>query len=354
VNRSKTKLHSQLSEETKDKIPFIRKLKKMRFSISTKLISIITIITIAMVSLGSITILVSRLLRQDLQIAAEENNFEINRRSAMEMELVLINVFSNSRMILQIITAAEAENTATKNAANQGVAQNAIEFFFEENPQIAALFFTTGTQADRILVNSRFFHSKEIDEAFVDSYWKDNVTALRRAAAGETLLLNAAPCFIVPVLALFFPWHNGSTGVLFSPAELDNTFCFGANQSYLLNDSGDILIHSDFELVRDGVNIADNDFTRYVWDNQVHNSHTLYTSEDGIRYFRAFTKLNTGGCTVITGIEYDKVFEGMAAATRRIIYLTATVLFISIMFIWFFAKGIFNPWRSPQNKEEPE
>jgi adenylate cyclase len=73
---------------------------------------------------------------------------------------------------------------------------------------------------------------------------------------------------------------------------------------------------------------------------------TLYTDEEGVRYFGAFTKLNTGGATVITSIEYDKVFEGIAATTRRNIYLTAAVLFISIMLIWFFAKSISVPLKS--------
>jgi adenylate cyclase len=140
---------------------------------------------------------------------------------------------------------------------------------------------------------------------------------------------------------MFFPWHNGGAGVLFSPAELDAAFCFGDNQSYLLNDSGDILIHADFELVRDGVNVADSDFTRYMWNNPARNYQSLYANEDGMRYFRAFTKLNTGGCAVITGIEYDKVFEGINATTWRVMYLNAGVLFILIILIWFFAKNVY-------------
>jgi adenylate cyclase len=59
--------------------------------------------------------------------------------------------------------------------------------------------------------------------------------------------------------------------------------------------------------------------------------------------------LNTGGATVITSIEYDKVFEGIAATTRRNIYLTAAVLFISVMLIWFFAKSISVPLKSLAN-----
>jgi adenylate cyclase len=310
-------------------------LIKVRFSIGAKLIIIISIIVI--LSLGSITALVSWLVRQDLQIAAEENNFEINRRTAVETESTLTGVSTNSRMLIRTITAAGMESD---------IGQDSIQFFFEENPEVAAVFFTFGTQTDRILVNRRFFNSREISMALADSYLDSSRIALRRAAAGETVLLNAAPHFSVPMLAMFLPWRNGGAGILFSPFALNDTYGLGVNQSYLLNDSGDILIHSDFDQVRDGVNMANRNFTRYMWYNQARNAQTLYTDEDELQYFRAFTKLNTAGCTVITSVEYHKVFEGIAATTRRNIYLTVAVLFISIMLIWFFAKSISVPLKT--------
>ncbi|MDR0313128.1 MAG: HAMP domain-containing protein [Treponema sp.] len=290
-----------------------------------------------LVSLGSITALVSWLVRQDLQIAAEENNFEINRRSAAETESTLANVRSNSRMLIQAITAVGTESA---------IAQDSVDFFFQENVQIAAIFFSSGGQADTVLVNSRFFNSREIDAGLADSYLNDHRMALRRASAGETIVLNATPHFSFSSMAFFFQWRNGGAGVLFSPAALNDSFGSGINQSYLLNDSGDILIHADFEQVRDGVNVADRNYTRYIGDNSARNAQTLFTDEDGIQYFRAFTKLNIGGCTVVTSIEYDKVFEGIAATTRRNIYLTAAVLLISIMLIWFFAKSISVPLKA--------
>jgi adenylate cyclase len=289
-----------------------------------KHISIIVIIALVFVA---VTALVFRLLRHDLQISAEENNARINRMAAMETESVLANVRSNSLMLVQTITNPN---------------QTATDFFFEENPLIAAIFFIGGAQSDRILVNKSFFLSREIDEDLAVSYLK--MMALGRAAAGETLLLNATPHFIVPVLALFFPcperdgWRGGGMGVLFSQSSFNSAFFGGANQSYLLNDSGDILIHANFELVSEGVNAADNDFTRYVWDTEARNAHGQYTGEDGIRYFRAFTKLNTGACMVITDIERDKVFEEIDAAARRIIYLSTGVLLLSIMLLWFFCQ----------------
>jgi adenylate cyclase len=310
-------------------------LIKVRFSIGAKLITIISVIVL--VSLGSIIALVSWLVRQDLQVAAEENNFEINRRSAAETESTLANVRSNSRMLIQTITAAGTESA---------VGQNAADFFFQENPQIAAIFFTARSQPDAALVNNHFFVSREIEAELAESWRGGHDVTLRRASAGETVLLNAAPHFTIPVLAFFFPWRIGGVGVLFSPAALNDSYCFGNNQSYLLNDSFDILIHSDSELVRDGANVANRDYARFLRETAARNSQTLFTDEDGARYFRAFTKLGIGGCTTVTGIEYDKVFEGIAATTRRNLYLTAAVLLISIMLIWFFAKSISVPLKA--------
>jgi adenylate cyclase len=49
---------------------------------------------------------------------------------------------------------------------------------------------------------------------------------------------------------------------------------------------------------------------------------------------------------VITNIEYGLVFEGIIATTRRNIFLTTGVLFLSILFVWFFSKTISSPLKS--------
>jgi adenylate cyclase len=78
----------------------------------------------------------------------------------------------------------------------------------------------------------------------------------------------------------------------------------------------------------------------------VSNRQSLYTDEDGTRFFGAFTKLSLGNVAVITTIEYDRVFEGIAATTRRNIYLTLAVLAAAAIFIWIFSKTISRPMRA--------
>jgi adenylate cyclase len=178
----------------------------------------------------------------------------------------------------------------------------------------------------------------------------------------------------------------------------------------MINGDGDILVYPDFSLVRSGKNIKNEDFIRSIMNSSERSRQQLINvdydflqisenpakagfpyalideikqktkpaadfilpywlvvkekvltllnragipvsgkSEDDslkIRQFNAFTKLNTAGVIVITSIEYDKVFEGIDATTRRNIFLTIAVLGLSIIFIWFFSKTISSPLKA--------
>ena len=360
------------------------------FSIGAKMVLIITVIVL--MSLGSITVLVSWLVREDLRLMAEENNLEINRRSAIEAEYIIGKMRSDSLMLIRILNAVGIQNE---------LGRETTEFFFEQNPQVAALSFSLPRGEDESLINRRFFLSREIEQDLVGSYLERNAASLRRAALGETILLNATPHFGISVAVLFFPWQNGGGAVLFSPESLERTFGFGLNQSYLINDSGDIVIHPEFDLVRGGMNVADRSIIQEINGSTERNRQILADADFGfdsswiasrpdvvqdalalfniavdtvfdfleragiekaipfrrtvsgntiqsespetVRLFVAYTKLNIGGSTLITNIEYDRVFEGIATTTRRNIYLTIVVLLISIMLIWFFAKSISVP-----------
>jgi adenylate cyclase len=191
-----------LTDKTKD-----RQIKSINplFSIGAKLVFIVTLIVV--ISLGSITALVSWLVRQDLQISAEDSNFEANRRSALEADETLVKMRSDILIITQMLTSA---------GVNTSLGAETIDFFFEQNPRIAALFFYTRSGQDPSIdqnssinqfVNERFsltldapfeqrfFQTREIDPFIAETYIENNQVALSRAAFGETLILNAAPHF---------------------------------------------------------------------------------------------------------------------------------------------------------------
>ena len=313
---------------------------RVRFSIGAKLITIISIIVL--ISLGSITALVSWLVREDLTISAEENNFEVNRRASAETEQTLDKMRLLSLSFSR--TAALAKNT--------DAIQEEADYFFDQNPQIAALFYTSASSAawiNKVFTNEQFFLSRGIETKLANGFFNNSGKILENAALGQTILVNASPLFnkaqsSTYLAAMFFPIQGGSGCVLFSTENLNESFGMGVNTSYLINADGDIIADGDLEKVKTQTNIGEQEIIKRIFNSSDRNKQMLV--ELDVRYYLAYTRLNTAGSVVITTIEYDKVFEGINATTRRNLYLTAAILFLSIMSIWFFAKSISVPLKS--------
>jgi adenylate cyclase len=150
----------------------------------------------------------------------------------------------------------------------------------------------------------------------------------------------------------------------------------GVNASFLINADGDIIADADIERVKTQTNLAEQEIIKHILNSPDRNKQMLadidvqltqtYSSSSSlfsylwekinknntqneskkVRHYLAYTRLSTAGSVVITTIEYDKVFEGINATTRRNLYLTAAILFLSIMCIWFFAKSISTPLKT--------
>ncbi|GHU77864.1 adenylate/guanylate cyclase domain-containing protein [Spirochaetia bacterium] len=289
---------------------------RVKYPIGIKLVIIVAFILI--LSLGAITVLVSYMVSQDLRLTAEDNNFEVNRRAAAEVEAALETIRSNARLFLD-----------TGNARQTGA------LYFERNQDVAAIVLDHG----QTLINDRFFVSNEVDPALVGEFM--NRAAAPVSSAGEITLLNAAPVFGIPLLAMF----SGTTAVIFSQEHLTDALGSSVNASFMINNDGDVLVHADSDLVKAGANMAADPLVAMLWKSPNRHFQTLYTDGSGVRYFGAFHKLSIANAAVITLTEYDLVFEGIAATTRRNILLTGAVLFISILLVWFFSKTISRPLR---------
>ncbi|MDR0322673.1 MAG: HAMP domain-containing protein [Treponema sp.] len=304
--------------------------KIIKFSIGAKLVTIITILVL--ISLGAITFLVSYMVSQDLEVSAYKNNIEINQRFVSEAENTIENIRSNSKVLVQII------NTP---AATSELLEQAVGFYFEQNSQVAAIFFPSGGR-EIFRVNNNFFREKDLDVSLVNSYYRENNSYYQRAIRGESIIQNVSYYFSTHLLALFFPVQGGKAiSVLFSPENLDNNFSSRLNESCLINNDGDILIHPQFEHVMGRANISNREYVKQIRKNSLPGTNMQKLFEDeGVKYFIAYTKLKDGSTIAITMIEYKKIFQGIEATTRRNIYLTVAVVFLSILFIWFFSKTI--------------
>lgn len=310
-----------------------RHKQKVRFPISFKLIAIVSILVVT--ALGIITGLVSYVISNDTQVTQESYNLTINSRSASEVFNKVNSVRSNTFLLLDMLNSL---------GSTEGIGRQTTNLFFERNSDIAAIIIP----GEKELINSRFFLSNELNVELISEFLANEQESITRSLEGETLAVNAAPIFQIPLVALFYPYEetgrNQSVIMLFSTDSLTENFGSSSiNTSFLVNHNDDILLHSDFSLVSAGASMAALPIITQMRNSPDVSKQMLFSDSDGIQFFGAFTKLSIGDMAVITTIPTDVVFEAVQATTRRNIYLTIGVLFSAILFIWFWSKTISSP-----------
>ncbi len=303
-------------------------------SISTKLISMISVIVV--VSMGLITVLVSYFISSDTRINAEENNLTINSRTASDCETQISSVLNSAGLFYELFeSSGDDEIQRGQNAA----------MFFDRHREIGAVRFCDSGAS---FVNSAFFISNEIEPSLFDSYVAQEDFSIKNIDSGTTHLENASPFFACPLIAVFAPVSaDGKTEkavILFSSQSLGDTFAVGStNLSTLVNYDGQVLVSPDNEEMLLGAEMSTNKLVNEMVSSGQSNKQFYYTDDDGAEYVGAYRKLNGVDAGVITEVRTDIIFEAVNATTRRNVYLTAAVLALVILIIRFYAKSISNP-----------
>ncbi|MDR2073707.1 MAG: HAMP domain-containing protein [Spirochaetaceae bacterium] len=318
------------------------------------------IVGLLALSLGAITFMASTLISMDVRITAEHTNFSINAQAAEAAKSFLSVNKSAALTFLRTWRALPATEERDSLA----------DYFFAENDAVAALAAGTigggetggggisgGAFTDEsvTLINDRFFLSREADRESVAFFLNSRRDYLARAAGGETLVLNGTGVFNIPVLVMLLPGNGllkngvsqpGMTALFLSSETVTQNFGDGPNGSCLINGEGDILADPDTTLGQEGRNLRTDPLVLSMYETGETRKQRLYTGSDGIRRFGAYTKLDIAGLAVITTIDEKLVFEETAATTTRNIWLSAGVLFISILCVWFFSKTISEPLKN--------
>ena len=316
------------------------KQDKVQFPIGAKLVMMISILLI--IALGTITLLVTWFGSEDVQITAEENNRTVNAQAASSVENELSSIRANAFLLLDLINTAESSSHFAKQAAS---------FYFERNPSVASVLVTDSRRPDgidRTLLNTTFFLSHELDPSLVETFLNREREAAAQVEQGIMKILNAAPLFNQPMLVLFYPYKekglSQGLAVFFSTEKLSDGVGQGTLQTtYLVNDTGDVLIHPDFDLVRRGTNVSSFPLFTQMRENGDTNRQMLFRDETGKKYFGSYTRLSLGDAAVLTTAEAAQVLEPVNDTAKRNLYLSIAVLALSAMFVWFLSKTISTP-----------
>ncbi len=201
---------------------------------------------------------------------------------------------------------------------------------------------------------STFFLSNELEPSLIDEFFKQYIDTVKEAEQGLTQIINASSIFKMPMMVLFYPYRekglNQSMLVFFSTEKLSDSFGAGTLQtSFLVNNRGDILIHPDFNMVESGVNLKDFELFLEMRKNGDLNRQIVFKDQDGKSYYGSYTRLQLGDIAVLTTADAEQVLAPVIDTTKRNIYLTVSVLALSVLFVWFFSKSISNPVKALAN-----
>ena len=314
--------------------------EKVKFSIGAKLIIIISILVVF--SLGTITGLVTWFVGEDIQTMSEESNRTVNFQAGAAAEKELLSIKANAFLFLDVLNSTET---------GSGIAKQTADFYFERNPQVAAVLVTDARMNKRIyrkLVSTNFFLSRELDYSAIDEFIENEMDTAIQAEKGIEQVINASPFFGEPILVLFYPYKEKGLDqglvIFFSAETLSENIGTGKLQTtYLVNNLGDILIHPDFELTKNGINISDSKLFIEMREKGDMNRQILFTDKEGKKQFGAYRKISIADLAVLTTAEADKVLEPVVRSTFKNVTLGIAVLALAVLFIWFFSKSISSP-----------
>lgn len=317
------------------------------FPLGVKLALIIGFIVL--LSLSAVTFLTSFFISKDVKITAEENNLTINSRSASSVQNELTYIRSNVLQLLDLINVSSGGKTSA-------MAKQAEAFFFERNQEIAEIIVFTQYKTSANLVihnrlrNNRFFTSNEIDFNTTDAFLAENKDYLLRSCAGETIALNASPFFKNEIMALLLPYREGgleqSLLILFNLESISSILGTGTvNSSFMINDSADLLCHSESSRIIAGQNVKNHPLISKMRETNQNNAETrqiVFNEKDEngkkIKYIGAYQKIGIADISIITTVPLNIILEGVRTTRRNNLYLMGIVLCISIVFILIFSR----------------
>jgi adenylate cyclase len=309
----------------------------VRFPLGIRLVVVVTVILLG--AIWAISGLMAAMVASEFGKSAEENNLTINNRAATGIEESIYKLRADALVLLDTIASIKDYAIGGSSSALVKQAEN---IFFERNQALAAVMIPGGDE----YINRLFFTNNEVSPSGLAAWLLHEREAIGRASRGEPVLKNAAPALGMPLLALFYPWQERgfeeAVAIFFSPEVLSRITGAGANSTFLINDTGDVLVHPDVEMVLAGANEAENPLVEGLWESSRESITLLYTY-DGNRFYSAGRKLSIAGAAVFSTLEYSLITQRIAATTRSNILLSITVMFIAMLISWFFSKTVTTP-----------
>ena len=295
---------------------------------------ILIVTTLLLTALGGVTAAVTYFSTEDVRASSEENNLSINARTASDCENRIESARASVNLLFDLLKGAE----------NEEEVKEIESMFFSKGNDVVAVY---SKEKSLLLANDVFFLSNEKDKSFAKEFFLSSADGFESALQGDFVLSNASSFFGFPILAMFYVFEENTVGVLYSLDKMAASFSSDSvNQSMLVNADGALLVQSDVRAILDGEDKKNSAIVKKMLESAQSNSQMTYIGEDGAEYIGAFRKLSGAKGAVITTVRTSVVLEGVRAMTRRNIFVTLSILSLSVMILYFFSQSLARPLKS--------
>ncbi|MEQ9363226.1 MAG: adenylate/guanylate cyclase domain-containing protein, partial [Leptospirales bacterium] len=313
----------------------VAEFRLSRWTIRIKLQFIIS--GIIFVSLLGMILTASYFFRKDSELRVQENGLKLN-------EVIALNIRNSVNAIGQSvrITAEVLERQA-------GARELLEKTIFSDDSDLIYLGVYArdgdGLRATKRLVSPDFLREFELAAADLAALTPKYRAEFLKTFADSIVLVNASPGFRTPLVGISFPYKKNEILITYLRMNffLEAFQASGITETFMVNDDGTVVAHSDQNIVVSGTRLADSPIVKNMRTNPVNNGLMRYQDEEGDWYLGSFRKLPFGGLGIVSTVSEDKAFAEVNNIQRRNLYLLIVVVTLAILIVFFFARGLTEP-----------
>ena len=311
-----------------------------KITIRAKLLGIILAIIVS--GLALMIFLATYFFRDDSEKRVQDNNLALVDIIGQKVESDLKGI----SFALQSFSNLQMQNSSAQVKSDQE------KELFANNPNFIYMAILSSSGEDittvKYFINKKYIEDNEIKPASFQSVNKSYEEKLFKSLRGGTVLFNASPGFVTPILGMAIPWRNAGKNysllVYIDSIEFIKTFQGqGINTTYLVNEEGEILAHLDTKLVIEGSNLSNVPIVKSMLESKIDNRQIKYNDEKNKEILGSFKKLWNYGLGIISVVEADLVFEAVYNIQRRNLIMLFIIINISVVIVFIFSRTISNP-----------
>ncbi len=313
-------------------------------SIRFKLVSIVTLVIVS--SLTGMIFLATYFFKKDNIIRVQENNLNISDVIALKVNTDINTVIEKSKFLF---------NSVTKGAG--GGSLNIQDLISDDNEIIFTGIIDKPDKIENqnpqfIIYNRQLINKMQLFDKDIAAAYNINTQVFNRSFDGAKLIYNLSKVMENQlVIAVSFPYQVGNDRKINSIAvifiRLDNIMKTfnpkGITKTYMVNDKGEILIHSDKKLMQSGANMSNLPIVSAMIQSPLDNGQTRFKDESNTVFLGSFKKIGFGGSGVIAFSEEELALQEVYNIQKRNIYLMVSVLSAAVLIIFLFAKTLTSP-----------